>query len=235
MKNEQADPGVACRSHLEAYLTEQKKEACSTSRGSAFRNFAWLHLPSVIITFGLLVLYIKQQTWTPPYPLAEQLSALQFAAKAHESLILVSLADILFHRIRYALLESNGVPLGFLASAFYLASPIQYLLSWEFWGAVFRPSTSTSRHFHITTTGSILLLTFIGIAAGPFSAIAMMPRLIWRRAPTGSIPHNEDSIYYIHNRTYETVLYQSSGYLANSGPCAELVDDKTQETRSLYK
>jgi hypothetical protein len=43
---------------------------------------------------------------------------LQFAAKAHELLIIASTASVVFHMLRSELLFGNGIPLGLLASGF---------------------------------------------------------------------------------------------------------------------
>ncbi|KPM43952.1 hypothetical protein AK830_g2608 [Neonectria ditissima] len=136
-------------------------------------------MPAISISIVLVVLNLKELQWPDGHPTSEELNALQFAAKAHESFIIISVTDILLHRISYGLLCGNigRVSLGFLSSPFHLASPVQYLFSWEFWGTALNPARKF--WFHVTTACLILLLVFIGIAASPFSAISMIPRLGW--------------------------------------------------------
>jgi hypothetical protein len=106
-------------------------------------HLALFHLPAVGITLSLVVLYSVHIRWGNLSD--EQLSYLQFAAKGHEALILVSLTDILIHRIRYNLLQGkNGVPLGFLTSSFIIGSPISYFFSWELWASLLRLDTKAS-------------------------------------------------------------------------------------------
>lgn len=158
---------------------EPKKEVCTDKRMSAIRSFVLFHLPAISVTLALAVFYFKKVQWLHGHPTTAELIMLQFAAKAHESLILVSLTDILLHRIRYGLLleGTGGVPLGFLSSPFQLASPIRYFFSWELWGAILNPAAS--RQFHAETSVLILLLVLIGLGASPFSAILMIPRQGW--------------------------------------------------------
>lgn len=158
---------------------EPKKQVYTNRRLSTIRNFVLLLLPAVSVTLVLAVLYFKKVQWPHGRPTTTELIMLQFAAKAHESLILVSLTDILLHRIRSGLLRegTGGVPLGFLSSPFQLASPVQYLFSWELWGAILNPVAC--RQFHAGTSALILLLIVIGVGASPFSAILMIPRLGW--------------------------------------------------------
>ncbi|KAM0426284.1 hypothetical protein ACHAPT_008324 [Fusarium lateritium] len=160
---------------------DPNKEACGTKRSSIFWYWVLFHFPSISITLALCGVHAGHLNWKPPHPTSEELSALQFAAKAHESLILISLGDILLHRIRYALLsdQGHGISLGFLSSAFYLAAPVQYILSREFWGSVLSGGPAQKRWSHAATVGLILLLVLIGLGANPFSAILMIPRLGW--------------------------------------------------------
>ncbi|KAH7113671.1 hypothetical protein B0J13DRAFT_460701 [Dactylonectria estremocensis] len=156
---------------------EPLKEVCSNSRSSALWHFILFHLPAILVTTILLVLHAKNMRWDPSHPTNDELAALQFAAKAQESLILISLTDILLHRIRYGLLSKNGVPLGFLSSPFNISFSLQYLFSQEFWSAALSPSAK--RLFNGATAGMILMLALLGLAAGPSSAIAMIPRYDW--------------------------------------------------------
>ncbi|CAM1504258.1 Fc.00g018490.m01.CDS01 [Cosmosporella sp. VM-42] len=81
----------ACRSLFASSKKETKKEVCSNSKAPALWKFVFFHLPAISITMTLFALHLKQFRWKPSHPTSEELSALQFAAKAHESLILISL------------------------------------------------------------------------------------------------------------------------------------------------
>lgn len=154
---------------------EPSKVVCSGRKKSALRRFALIHLPSITITLVLLSFYTSNLQWAEPTN--EQLNALQFAAKAHEASVLVSLTDILLHRICYGLIEDGGIPLGFISSPFHLGSPIQYLVSWELWGVLLKPAAN--RLLHQMTGILIILISLLAISLGPLSAIIMIPRQGW--------------------------------------------------------
>ncbi|KAH7268582.1 hypothetical protein MRS44_011148 [Fusarium solani] len=173
-------PGQKIQKRLGQRRVEKTPKAlCSTNRLSAFGDFALFHLPAIIITLVVSALNLKELQWPYSHPTSEELNALQFAAKAHESLIVMSLGDILLQRISYGLLSNDvgGVSLGFLSSPFYLSSPVPYLFSWEFWGTILGPVAN--RRFHRVTSGLIIILILIGVASNPLSAILMIPRLGW--------------------------------------------------------
>ncbi|EXL97465.1 hypothetical protein NOF04DRAFT_7436 [Fusarium oxysporum II5] len=147
-----------------------------SKRMSALRHFSIMHLPPVTITLALLSLYIAKVNWKEPSN--EGLNALQFAAKSHETVLLLSLGDILLYRISYGLDRQDiGVPLGFLPSSFYLAAPFRYLASRQLWAPTFKSSKNTK---HQWATGAMIVsVSILCIAASPLSAIAMIPRLGW--------------------------------------------------------
>ncbi|KAF5718205.1 hypothetical protein FGLOB1_1789 [Fusarium globosum] len=124
----------------------------------------------------LLSLYIARVRWVNPS--TESLNGLQFAAKGHETLILVSLGDILLHQISHGLKRQDvGVPLGFLPSALNLSAPLQYLISRQLWAPTLQ-SGKTAKYRRVTA-GLILLISILCLAANPLSAIAMIPRQDW--------------------------------------------------------
>lgn len=168
-------------------------------------HFALFHLPAVAVTVTLLCLYALEFHWPHGHPTAEELAALQFAAKGHEALILISLTDILLTRISYGLLNSNvGVPLGFISSPFYLGSPIRYLFSSELWSAI--RHSATRRIFPKTTALVIIITALLCIAANPLSAIAMIPRQTWWGFPKASPGHSLETVCYVDQRLYELDL-----------------------------
>ncbi|KAI5455824.1 hypothetical protein BGZ63DRAFT_409482 [Mariannaea sp. PMI_226] len=194
----------------------------SSSRLSALGHFSLFHLPAITITLLLLGLYAGHVRWTPPHPTSDELSALQFAAKAHETLILVSLADILLHRILYALLVEDGIPLGFLSSVFNLGSPARYLISWEFWSAMLNPTTN--QMFHRFTGVMIIFILLLSMAASPFSATAMIPRQLWYHAEKDfltSLPQGDKlPAFYISGYPQKLELHSEDVFLGdNRGYC----------------
>ncbi|VUC25539.1 unnamed protein product [Clonostachys rosea] len=199
------------------FKKEGKKEVWSDKRHAGLANFLLFHLPSIAVTISLFGLYLGEVTWKPPGPGSEVLGILQFAAKAHEGLIVVSLSDILLHRVRWGLLGQEGVPLGFLSSAHHLPAPFLYLFSWEFWGTVVHPVRNRASHF--ISVAAIIILTLIGIGAAPTSAITMIPREIWQPV---KIDTSSDQIASSLNLTHfgadlGTLYMNSETYKMNLG------------------
>ncbi|KAF5025711.1 hypothetical protein F66182_2178 [Fusarium sp. NRRL 66182] len=182
---------------------EPAKQVCSNSVFAAMGHFAWFHLPAVAISLTLFSLHVARVRWGDLT--AEQLSVMQFAAKGHEILILVSLTDILLHRICYGLLmNDNGVPLGFISSPFYLGSPVLYFFSWELWAGMLRPNKK-STHQRPRITGIIIITAILlSVAAAPLSAIAMIPRSGWWQIHVQ--PKKAEIITYLRDDLYPTDL-----------------------------
>jgi hypothetical protein len=152
------------------------------------------HLPSLCFTITITILYSQNWLWPGSGavrpkanyslvtevlasrlsngPTPNQLAALQFAAKLNEALVVISLSQIIFHRLRYLMLRANGAPLGLLASQFHLGNPL-YLLTPEFLGTLRGAISEPSTVFSVLM---VFLIFGIAIAAGPFSAILMIPR-----------------------------------------------------------
>lgn len=157
---------------------ERPKRVCKTGVWAVLRHLAFFHILPIGITLALLGLYVRKIRWGNLTE--EQLNFLQFASKAHEILILVSLTDILLQRICYSLFhEDDGVPLGLLSAPFYLGSPLQYFFSWEFWAGLLQPGAKAKRA-RSWMTGTVIIVTIIlSVAAAPLSAIVMIPREGW--------------------------------------------------------
>ncbi|KAK4212324.1 hypothetical protein QBC37DRAFT_375193 [Rhypophila decipiens] len=88
------------------HVQEQPKKVSSKRPWPAISEFLIFQLPSVAVTLALLALYIRNFTWNPD---PSQLSALLFAARVHEGLIVASLSQILYHHTRRALLGPRGI------------------------------------------------------------------------------------------------------------------------------
>ncbi|KAI1040890.1 hypothetical protein LB505_013823 [Fusarium chuoi] len=174
-----------------------------------------MHLPAVIITLTLLSLYIAKVSWDEPS--ANALNALQFAAKAHESVILISFGDILLCRISHGLNHQDvGVPLGFLSSPFYLAAPLRYLASRQLWVPTFKSSRNAK--YQGATGTMVVLVSVLCIAASPLSAIAMIPRLGWWKDDQFSAFDDPDVTIakWIRRMEYRASLSGESGPFLNN-------------------
>lgn len=151
----------------------------SSKRRNVLRDLLMLHFLPVSINFALLGLYTNRVLWAAPWPTTNVLNALQFAAKVHETLMVVSLANILLHHVKYRLLSST-LPLGLATSPFRLLD-LTYLWSQEFSAAWWGQGGMS-----ILDVVSILVHVFLFVLAailGPASAISMLPRLReWRVA-----------------------------------------------------
>ncbi|XEU95117.1 hypothetical protein FSHL1_000401 [Fusarium sambucinum] len=223
------------------HTSELPKKVCRSGILSVLGHLALFHLPSVAITLTLVALYSVNLRWGSVSD--EQLSYLQFAAKGHETLIIVSLADILMHRIRYTLLQDkNGVPLGFLSSSFIIGSPVSYFFSLELWTPLLRPRTKGKHASICIKLAGILIVVFIiiSVAAAPLSAIAIIPRSkLWHiRAPKEAERH----ISFIDGPLWETDLVLGFSYppyprntmiLALDRVGSVLVDAQDNHTRQI--
>lgn len=168
-------PDASDNDHVSGRPDGIGKEICSSNRFTVLKSFVLFHLPSIAVSMTLFALYMVELPWEKS-PTPDQLSALQFPAKVHEILIMMSLTELLLHRIKYGLLGKTGIALGFVTAPFHLANPL-YLVSADFWGTVLRPQTNP--RFHKITVAIIVLLVAIGVTVGPLSAILMIPRENW--------------------------------------------------------
>ncbi|MBE3049330.1 hypothetical protein IMZ48_43890, partial [Candidatus Bathyarchaeota archaeon] len=152
------------------------QQLSSNRRRSSLKLFLLFHLPPVLVTISLVTLHALSLKWAPAHPTSEELALLQFAAKAHEALVVLSLTKVLAHRILYLMVRREGTPFGFLASSFQLTSPV-YLFTSEFWAPL---AQRGGRSASFNATAVLIVVSFL-LAAGasPFSAILMLPRLQW--------------------------------------------------------
>lgn len=133
------------------------------------------------VSCGILQLIFSNRYWRDIQRSgnSEALGILQIAAKAHEILIVYSLSKVVLHYVRILLGSSSGVPFGLFASAYghTLGKPA---LAFGFW-----PSLVSTFWRWYTQWKSFLLAililfsTTMGFAAGPASAIALIPQLKW--------------------------------------------------------
>ncbi|KAF2094581.1 hypothetical protein NA57DRAFT_80382 [Rhizodiscina lignyota] len=167
---------------------EPPKVIYTTRRQSL--NLLWsilVHIPPLFITIIILALNYKNVYWSDLGAAGQNLvlDSLQYAAKAHELMMTLSLGTIVLHRVQVSLLSNGGVPLG-LVTAPYRLTDVYYLFSREFWaGATTTRSTSQdSRHrfrvYRWTFLGILIAVNVILAAlVGPSSAVLMIPQLDW--------------------------------------------------------
>ncbi|KAL6917297.1 hypothetical protein FSST1_008792 [Fusarium sambucinum] len=197
---------------------EAPKRVCENGIWAVVRHLALFHILPTGITLALLGLYVHKIRWG--VLTEEQLNFLQFAAKAHEILILVSLTDILLQRICYSLLcEDEGVPLGLLASPFQLGSPLQYFFSWELWAGLVQPGVKPKKARSWITGMVIIVTVLLSVAAAPLSAIVMIPREGWWQVfytPDDDLKH----VTYFKSEIYPTDLgkKQAGSYVIQPEP-----------------
>ncbi|KAK0659143.1 hypothetical protein QBC41DRAFT_287338 [Cercophora samala] len=102
-----------------------------------------------------------------------KLGVLQVASKVHELLVLASLSTVLFDAVRYELVFGQGLPLGLIGAGFSFTS-VGYFFSFDFWAGVFDRSRSWRRK--ILFLALLVTAGFLGLLAGPTSAVLMIPR-----------------------------------------------------------
>ncbi|KAL9109637.1 MAG: hypothetical protein Q9227_005674 [Pyrenula ochraceoflavens] len=134
------------------------------------------HATSVVVAAAILALCFTNtyfQDLTTPN-INSILNAFQFVARFHELLVGASLTAVVTYYLRSFLVAEQGLPLGYVTSAFQLSSP-QSLFSKEFWAAT-TSYTSTRRYWF---GGLVLLSVAIAALIGPSSAILIIPQLDW--------------------------------------------------------
>lgn len=172
----------------EKALREPEKVAISQSRTRAVAR-TLLYLLPVGLSFGILQLSFRHVFWRVPrdsgnsagsrYSIDEILNVLQIVAKVHEILIVTSLSHLVLYYIRQQLCFPSGLSFGLFTSAYQTTSS-GHPLSQGFWQTC--KSLTSKRTFQWRAFGLVLLMVFaalLGIAAGPASAIAVLPRLDW--------------------------------------------------------
>lgn len=184
---ESCDHGLGKKSHVRASEKqpalqdgdapiENPKIIWTKSRKRAFRHFLILHFVPVAITLILFWLYLEGIQWSAT---DIQLKALLFAAKLHESLIFISLADILFHRIRYQLLTGRGISFGLLVSPFRVSSPFSLFQTPFLASAKFALKSGPE----LVTILLVALVSILALVAAPSSGVLMLPRYDWWKIP----------------------------------------------------
>lgn len=139
----------------------------------SFGQFLLFHFPAVAVTIGLLIIHVLRLSFDLGN---DVLASLLFASKVHEGLIIASLFQMLYYHLRKGLLGPEGVPFGYLTSAFQLSSPF-YLASSSFLAPLVRYQPVTLSSLVLTF---LLIFTFLLAAlAGASSGVVTLPRLGW--------------------------------------------------------
>lgn len=174
---------------------EMPKSVWTKNRKRAFLHFLSIHFVPVAITLVLFWLYLDGFQWRAN---DIQLKTLLFAAKLHESLIVVSLGDILFHRIRYNLLTSRGVSFGLLVSPFHVSNPC----------SLFQAPFMSSAGFTLKTAPELLtillvvLVSVLALLAAPSSGVLMIPRYDWWQ-----IHNDQDAMARFKKQDLDDAIY----------------------------
>ncbi|KAF2877078.1 hypothetical protein BDV95DRAFT_643904 [Massariosphaeria phaeospora] len=116
---------------------------------------------------------------------------LQFLAKFHELLLLLSMSYIVVYRLQHHLLN-DGLPFGFLDAPHQISAGGGDLL----WSLAFWKATSSSSRSGCVLGMSLLFGTVISVSLGPSSAIALIPSLDWWDSGRLSSA-NATRVYYV--------------------------------------
>ena len=139
-----------------------------------------LHIIPLATTIAILCLNIFGVYWQDlGHPNQKNvLQALQYAAKAHEVMMIASLMALIIHRLQGDLSSLKGAPFGLLVGAFKLQDPL-YLFTKQFWGGA-AAGVRLDGLSRLLPLGCLLILgSFLTLVLGPSSAVAMIPRLDW--------------------------------------------------------
>lgn len=148
-------------------------------------NFAWwnivLHILSIAVSLSVLSLSWFEVSWTDTgryNNFNTTLGALQFSAKAHETLIFASISAILLHTVRQCLMR-EGVALGLLSFAYSFRAGD--LLRSRFWVSMRKQISTASSESSLSWNLPVLIVVIILLTAsiGPSSAIVVIPKLDW--------------------------------------------------------
>lgn len=160
--------------------SEEKKPVCDKSLVKAATR-SLIHIIPVLVTLTLIAMSAMTLYYSDLDAFSTQdvaLQAFQFAVKAHEILITISITDIVLHRVRWDLLVLGEMPFGFLTSAYQL-SRVEYLFSYQFWGAAWRLRKGPGHLRRLSLGLLIMLACALTLTVGPSSGVLMIPKLNW--------------------------------------------------------
>ncbi|KAK8096237.1 Short-chain dehydrogenase [Apiospora kogelbergensis] len=188
----QESPGSETNNAYEHAQTQAKKQPGAEVALAGFLNkqmaFEWFcHIVALSATLYLASLYftnyywMDENQWTKSWYFAhlsqdDALKALQFAAKAHEIFIVISLVAMVLHLVRRGLTKSNGLSVGHLVSGYQVES-LSLLFRKRLWSpALARPIQSPGA---VVVTVILFVSILLAKLVGPASAILVLPSLKW--------------------------------------------------------
>jgi hypothetical protein len=115
----------SCRGRKEKERLERPKIVLNRSRETAFGHFLLFHAVPLAAAMALIVINIKTRFYGVD---GNWISALQFAAKAHELLMQISTGMAIVAYRQYLLTHNRAVPFGAIFSA-YNITQMSYLWS----------------------------------------------------------------------------------------------------------
>lgn len=159
----------------------EQNRAFTLSRKATLLECVIFHFLPVATTIGVLPLSFLSIYWADPTAYSsfnEVLNSLQYASKALEILMNLSISRILLHRTRF-LLVKKALPLGFVAVGY--APTLSNIMRPDFWTSV-QPRYKPPTNWLMATLPSISLViwcVFLMLVAGPSLAVAVLPGLDW--------------------------------------------------------
>ncbi|KAG4431762.1 hypothetical protein IFR05_012761 [Cadophora sp. M221] len=144
--------------------TSPPKKQTSDSRWNILAR-SLIIIPPIAISIAILTLNFRSVFWGLPTTKTNTiLSALQFAAQIHASLLVASISMMVLNMIQHGLATKKGIPLGLLSANFYVDSPT-WLFRTEF------------KSLGLKYTLIFPWIVALAILSAPSSAIVMLPRL----------------------------------------------------------
>lgn len=155
---------------------EPKKPVRTESLHLAFQRCAVHILPCafalLLITINIYGHFIGFELAGESGKTSEYTALLQIAAKIQELLVVASLTTIVMHKIRYDLIDGNGVPFG-LVGVGALFTQLSFFWSTAFIGSF---SSHGAMRRNAATLCLVVLAGFIAVTAGPAVAVLLIPR-----------------------------------------------------------
>lgn len=156
---------------------QQASHVADTSLSKALLR-SIIHIISILIT-AILIIFCATKAYfgdLDGFPNQDVIfEALQFVVKGHEIIMTMSIAEIVLHRIRWDLLNNDGVPFGFLSAAYQLSDAI-YLISTEFRACAWTPWAHDKSFRRLSLTVLIVGGIVLSLTVGPSSGVLMVSR-----------------------------------------------------------
>ncbi|KAK7977044.1 hypothetical protein PG988_004534 [Apiospora saccharicola] len=150
--------------------------------------FEWLcHIIALAVTLYLVSLpftdyyWVDEHEWNYTWYFAhlsqnDVLKALQFAAKAHETFIIMSLLAIVLHLVRRRLTAQEGLSVGHLVSGYQIEN-LSVLFRKRLWSPTFVKRLQDPGAVVVTIV--LFVSVLLAKLVGPASAILVLPSLRW--------------------------------------------------------